>query len=151
MLDQAAVELLALLQLRFRQPACAPRLRFLNGPLHRRRKAFEAVFEEVIGGAEVQTLHRLLVADGAGNHDDGHIRSCLLRVGQGGDPVVAGQVVVAEDEIEGFLRQRGFETVFAVDPEDVAGQAPLLQLVTNHFGVPRLILQMEHSEWLGHI
>ena len=115
MLDQVAVELLALLQLRLRQPACAPRLRFLNGPLHRGRQAFEAVFEEVIGCAEVQTPHRLLVADGAGNHDDGHIRSCLLRVRQGGDPVVAGQVVVAEDEIEGFLRQRGFETVLAVD------------------------------------
>ena len=150
MLDQAAVELLALLQLCLHQPACAPRLRFLDGPLHGGRQAFEAVFEEIVGCAEVQTPHRLLVADGAGNHDDGHIRSCLLRVRQGGDPVVAGQVVVAEDEIEGFPGQRRFKAVFVVDPKDVAGHALFLQPVTNHFGVPRAILQMEHSQWIGH-
>jgi len=50
---------------------------------------------------------------------------------QRGDPVIAGPVMVGEDDVEGFLRQRGFETVFAVDEEDVAGQSARLQSVTH--------------------
>lgn len=64
--------------------------------------------------------------------------------------IVNAHADVAEDEIERLMRQRGFKTLFAVNQEDVAGQAPFLQLVTNHVGIPRAILQMEHAKD-GHI
>lgn len=151
MLDQATVQPFALPQLLLCQPASAPCLRLLNGALPRGRKAFEAVFEEVIGCAREQTPHRFFLAHGTGNQDHGHVRSCLLRVGQGGDRVVARQVVVAKDEIERFLHERGFEPVLRAYQDDVAGHAFGVQLVADHFSVPRAILQMEHPEWSGHI
>jgi hypothetical protein len=139
------------LTLRVHRPARAPCLRLLNGPLHRRPKAFEAVLEQVISCTELQTPHGSFVADGAGDHDHRHVRSCLLRVRQSGDADVTMQVVVAEDEIEWFSRERGFEPGLRAHQRDVAGNAFGVQLVANHIGVPRDVLQMEHAEWTEHV
>ena len=131
--------------------ACAPGLRLLNGPVHRGHQAVEPVFEQVVGGADLQAFHRFLFAHRAGNQDHRHVRLRLLRVLQRGDPVVTRQGVVGDDEIEGALRQRGFETVLAIDEEDVARKARAFQLVADHRGVSSAILQVEHSEWASHI
>jgi len=92
----------------------------------------------------------LLFDDRPRNEDDGHVRLYRLRVLQRGDSVVARQVVVGDDEIEGFFRQRGFETVLGVYHEDVAGQTIDVQPVANHLGVARAILQVEHSKLTRH-
>jgi hypothetical protein len=83
--------------------------------------------------------------------DRATVRLCLLRALQRGDPVIARKVVVGDDEIERFPRQRGFETVLTVYQNDVTGHALDLQLLSNHLGVPRAIFQVEHSEWTCHV
>ena len=74
-----------------------------DGPPHRRRQAVEAALDQVVGRAELQALHRLLLADRAGHEDHRHVGLGRLGLFQRGDPVIAGQVVVGDDEIEGFL------------------------------------------------
>ena len=107
----AAFRRLALRERRLGTLACEAGLRLLNGPPYRRHEAVETLLEQVVGRADVQALHRLFLDHRAGHEDDGHVRLRRLRLLQRGDPVVAGQVVVGDDEIEGFLRSARLRSV----------------------------------------
>ncbi len=130
----------------FLSAAC---LRLLNRPLNRRDETLESLLQQVVRRADVQASHGLLLDDRPRNEDHGHVRLARLRLLQGAHPVVAGEIVVGDDEIEGFARERGFETAFAVGQENAAGQAADFQPMANEFSVARAIFQMEESQPAG--
>lgn len=73
---------------------------FPERPLHRRHEAREALFEHVIGGAGLERLDRRLLAQGAGDEDEGDLGAALPGTGEGREAIVGRQGVVGEDKVE---------------------------------------------------
>src|SRR6185503_2732971 len=128
----------------------APCVRFLDRPQYGRHEAFEPAFEQVVGRTDVQAFHRLLFDHRAGDEDHGYVRLRRLRLLQRGDAVVARQVVVRDDEIEGLCREGGFEAVLPVGQQDGAGQAVALEAMANELGVAGVVLEMEDAKGTAH-
>ena len=135
----------------FRLLALAPCLRLLKGSMHRRHKPVQVTLQQVVGRADLQASDRLFFADRAGKDDHRRLGPLLLCPFQCSDPVVAGQVVVGDDEIERLARQRCLETVLTGCLDDLAGQTLRFQLVVDQLRIMRVVFQMEHSDRICHV
>src|ERR1700694_3820347 len=74
-----SLKLLQSLDFLFKALALPPLFRFMKFPLYRRKQAFQIVFRYIVLGTQLQRGYRRLLADGAGNEDEGNFRTCCAQ------------------------------------------------------------------------
>ena len=137
--------LLARAQLRFRLPSLVLLIRRNDRATHGARQSFEALLQQVVGRPEMQALHGLLLPQRSGDDDHRHVRLLDPCDAQRRNPVIIGEVEVAEDDLIGAVLEGGLEADAIAHLRDVARQPRNLESVVNQFGIPRIVLQMQQA------
>jgi hypothetical protein len=104
---------------------------------------------KAIGGAPGQRLDGRLLAQDAGDEDEGNIRRHFLHPLQGRHPVVRGQPVIREDDVNPTGAQGGFEFIARLGMGNAAGQPRFGKRGLNQLRVDRIIFQVKDVDgWL---
>ena len=135
--------LLARAQLRLRAPSLALFIRRDDRAPNGVRQSLEASLEQIVGGAQVEALHRLLLAERARDDDHRHVGLCRARGAQRGNAVVIGEVEVAQNDVIRAVRQRPLEAAAIAHARDVALEPRHLEPVVNQLGVLGVVLEMQ--------
>jgi len=81
-----------------------------------RGQAAEVAFHEVIVGAGFHGRHRHILADAAGDDDEGDVQAGFLEQLQGAHGVERREVVVGQDYVPGMFQEGGSHGVAGFDP-----------------------------------
>ncbi len=120
--------------------------RFRKRAPHRRRQARHPILQDVVGRAFLQALHGELLADAAGQKDEGDVGTDARRDHLRGEAVERGQIVIAEDGVEPARSQRGLERFTAIDARDPRLEAASRQRRLDEVGVVLVVFEMQDRE-----
>jgi hypothetical protein len=100
----------------------------------------EIAFTDIVRSAAIQGFQRALLANGAGDEDEGD--SGALRAGEceSGQAVILWESEVGDNELRIEFVQLGAEVVFGFDPAPGAGEAATGKLPGGEFGVGGMII-----------
>lgn len=112
-------------------------------------EAGEGAFEDEIGGAVAEGLDGGLLAEGAGDEDEGDAGAEFAFEGEGGVAVDAGEVEVGEDEVgrigdEGAAVRLGVVDVLEGGVDAIRGEQGAYQLVGAE-----IVFQVDDAQGLG--
>jgi hypothetical protein len=122
-------------------------------PQDRGGQALEALLQHVIRRAPLQRLDRDLLAEGAGNEDEGRRWAEPPGHGERAQAIEGGQHVIGQNEIEPAFRDRTLKLVGRDDPVDRRLEPEPRNGFGHELGVERAVLQEEdaqHAVELGH-
>jgi hypothetical protein len=111
----------------------------------RRNQPRQVVLQQVVAGAVAHGLDRRVLADLAGNQDEGHVQTAGLEQVQCHQAGEAGQVEIGQHHVP-FLLERGQEGRLGVDAQGLHLQAAAAQVRQGQFVVQRRILQVQDAQ-----
>src|SRR5260221_91836 len=100
------------------------------------------MFEDVIGGAALETLNGRLLADGSRNQQEGSFRSLDARGLEGLNAVVVREPEIRQNDVKLLAGQSCLEGFAAADQGHLRLDAFRLQKRSNQIGVIGIVLQM---------
>jgi hypothetical protein len=93
---------------------------------------------------------RGVLADAAGDDDEGEVEAGFMEEAEGGGGAELGEVVVREDEVPGFGLERLDHLGLGFDPFMDGGIATFAQQVEEKLRIPFRIFDQEHSQRYFH-
>ena len=135
----------------FGAPAALAFLHFGEGPAHGLGQQREVLLQHIVGGAEADHLHRVLLTVDAGKEDEGYVRRHALGDGQHVGAGRAGQNAVAEDQVEAVLVQCVFDTGVVEHVPRVDLHPAALQAQQGQLGIHGAVFDdQQFKRYLGH-
>ena len=119
---------------------------FFQRPAHRRPQPRDAVFQHIIIGARLDAVHRPLLIQRAGDHDEGHRRRHARAHRQRVGPGKGGQRIVGENEIGRLRGDRRLHLRAVLHPFYGESEAVALQLARDQRLIEFLILDQEDAQ-----
>jgi len=126
--------------------AGAAQLCFLEGTLDGRDQALRVTLQNVVDRAALQSLDGALLADGAGNEDEGNPGRFGTRNRERRHAIETGQTEVREDEIRQLCVQRGAHLELVHDAAERAHVARLLEAPHRQLSVRLRILDQQDAQ-----
>jgi hypothetical protein len=120
--------------------------RLLQCPLHHHRQARQAALAHVVGGAALEQLHRVVLADDARDEDEGCVRRHAPRQLQRMRAREARQLVVGQDERVAAVAQCLHEARLVAHHPRVHGRQGARQRLGQQFDVEAGVLQDQHVQ-----
>jgi hypothetical protein len=127
-------------------PLFALRLGLVQRAVYGRHQPSQVLLEHIIGRPRLQALDRALLADGAGDKDEGDFRLQLLRRPQRLGAAVGGHRIIAENQIQVQREHRGLKLRLVPGRNDLAVYAAPGQRRGHQLAVPRFIFQVDDPE-----
>ena len=118
-------------------------------PQHRHRQLAQPLLDDVVGRALLQRFDRVVLAEHAGDEDEGRGGRSLARDGERLHAVEGGQGVIGEDQLVMPARDGGDEVrarAHAIDPEVELGGA---EIFADELRVDAAVLEMEDARDAG--
>ena len=120
--------------------------RLAQGPLHRHRQARTAVLEDVVAGALAQSRHRHVLADRAGDEDEGDGVGMLADDGQGLVPGEPRHAQVRKHDVGSEGLQRPAQPGRVLHPHEIGVEVRVLQLELDQLRVLGRILDEQDPD-----
>src|SRR5262249_41245491 len=126
-------------------------VRLAQRAAHRADDARQALFQHVVGGADLHRLDRHLLAELSRHEDERQLGALLDGELQRRQAVEGRQRKVGQDEVERIALERREELLARLHSRDIAVDAARLEHALDELGVLRVVLEVQDAQRSGHL